>query len=305
MPRANDLAGAALLGAAAGMRTFTPPAALALRGRLLPRSPGRFALLAAAGGEFIGDKAPGVPSRTSPPAFAGRVLSGVVAGRTVGGAAGAVAGGAVAAGSTLATYRVRAALGELTGLPDPVIGVVEDGVAIATAALASGAAVREEPPEPGEEAPPRRVLRGLARGAVAGVVGTAVMTAVQVAEMQVTGHKPSRAPEQVGRRVVRGLFGKRVPRSEAEHLNQAMHWLYGTSWGMGYGVVTATGGTRPDPLIGGVALGATAWAASLAQLPAFGVAPPPWQQSPAALATDLGLHLAFGAAVAGVLRALP
>jgi len=35
------------------------------------------------------------------------------------------------------------------------------------------------------------------------------------------------------------------------------------------------------------------------------LAPPPWEQSPAALAADLGLHLAFGAAVAGVLRALP
>jgi uncharacterized membrane protein len=305
MPRANDLAGAALLGAAAGMRTFTAPAALTLRGRLLPGSRARFAVLAAAGGEFIGDKSPGVPARTSPPAFAGRIASGIVCGRVVAGTAGAVAGGAGAVAGTLAGHRARAALGELSGLPDPVLGVVEDGVAIGAAALASGAAVRPYGREPEQEAPPRRVLRGLARGAVAGVAGTAVMTAAQVVEMRLTGRDPSRAPEQVGRRVVRGLFGKRVPRKEGEHLNQAMHWLYGTSWGMGYGVVTATGGTRPDPLKGGAALGATAWAASLAQLPAFGVAPPPWEQPPAALAADLVVHLAYGVAVAGVLRALP
>jgi uncharacterized membrane protein len=305
MPRANEIAGAALLGASAGMRTFTAPAALALRGRLVARGAGRFALLAAAGGEFIGDKTPGVPARTSPPALTGRVLSGIVCGHATAGPAGAVAGGAGAAAGTLASYRARAALGELTGLPDPVLGVAEDGVAIASAALASGAAAREQPPEPGQEPPPRRVLRGLARGAVAGVAGTAVMTAAQLAEMRITGREPSRAPEQVGRRVVRGLLGKRVPRRQGERLNQAMHWLYGTSWGMGYGVATAAGGSRPDALRGGAALGATAWAASLVQLPAFGAAPPPWKQPPAALGVDLGLHLLFGAAVAGVLRALP
>src|SRR4051812_32144186 len=110
MASERDLAGAALIGAACGMRTFTGPAALAARGRLLARSPARFGVLAAAAGEYAGDKSPVVPARTSVPSLVGRTSSGAFSGRAVGGNAGALLGGAAAAGSTLATYRARQAL---------------------------------------------------------------------------------------------------------------------------------------------------------------------------------------------------
>jgi hypothetical protein len=57
MTSIQRVGGAALLGAACGMRTFTGPAALALRGRL-EGAPVRAALIAAAAGEAIADKTP-------------------------------------------------------------------------------------------------------------------------------------------------------------------------------------------------------------------------------------------------------
>src|SRR4051794_16958736 len=137
MPSEKALAGAALIGAAGGLRTFTPPAALVLRGRLLPDSPGRYALLAAAAGEFAGDKSPFVPSRTSPPALVGRVASGAFAGRALAGLPGAGLGAAAAGLSTFASYQARKGLTDLSGLPGPVVGLAGDGIAVAAAALAT------------------------------------------------------------------------------------------------------------------------------------------------------------------------
>jgi uncharacterized membrane protein len=304
MPSERDLAGAALLGAANGMRTFAGPAALAARGRLLRGSPARFAVLAAAAGEVVGDKTPIVPPRTQPPALIGRSASGAFTGNAVAGPGGAAVGALAAAGSTFAAYRARKALGELTGLPEPVLGVAEDGVAYAAAALGTrGAREPAEGPESGPK--PRALARGIVRGAVAGLAGTAAMTGAQLAVLRLTGGKPSHAPEQVGRKLAGSLLGKRVPRRKRDTLNDTMHWSYGTGWGIPLGLASAAAGKRPGILTGGVALGLTVWGTGLAELPAFGVAPPPWEQPPAALATDAGYHLVYGVVAAAVLRVLP
>jgi hypothetical protein len=306
MTSERDLAGAALIGASGGMRTFTGPAALAARGRLLRHSPARYAVLAAAAGEYAGDKTPVVPSRTSAPSLIGRTASGAFTGHGIGGAPGALVGGAAAAASTVATYRARKALGELTGIPDPILGAAEDGLAIAAAALATRP-VHERPDEQdeAEDPAPRRLARGVVRGLVAGVAGTAAMTGAQLAVLRLTGGKPSHVPEQVGRWIARRVFGTRVPRRQRDTLNQAMHWAYGSSWGIPLGLATAAAGRRPGALLTGTAFGLSVWGAGLAQLPAFGVAPPPWEQSPAALATDAAYHVVYGLAAASVLRALP
>ena len=117
------------LGAAAGMRTFTPLAALALRRREMPAA-ARWTIVAAAAGEIAGDKHPSVPDRRSPQAIAGRLASGLTGGWTVAGARGAVAGGAAAVTGALATGAVRGRLVEATGLPDPVVAVGEDLLAV-------------------------------------------------------------------------------------------------------------------------------------------------------------------------------
>lgn len=141
---------AAGLGVVAGMRSQLPLALLALgagRGRFavdagtplgLLRSPAAQRLLVlSAVGEFVGDKLPIVPSRLTAGPLFGRMLFGGLAGAAIAvearrsPALGAVIGAGAAVLGTQAGYRARVALGEATGIPDPVWGVVEDAAAVA------------------------------------------------------------------------------------------------------------------------------------------------------------------------------
>lgn len=141
---------AAGLGVVAGMRSQLPLALLAVgaeRGRFavkaqwplgLLRSPTVQRLLVlSALGEFVGDKLPFVPSRLSPGPLFGRMLFGGLAGAAVAMEArrspvlGVVLGAGGAVLGTQAGYHARVALGEATGIPDPVWGVVEDAAAVA------------------------------------------------------------------------------------------------------------------------------------------------------------------------------
>ena len=141
---------AAGLGLVAGMRSQLPLALLALgagRGRFavdadgplgLLRSPvAQRLLVLSAIGEFIGDKLPIVPSRLNAGPLFGRMLFGGLAGAAVATEArrstvlGAVVGAGGAMLGTQAGYHARVALGEATGIPDPVWGAVEDAAAVA------------------------------------------------------------------------------------------------------------------------------------------------------------------------------
>ena len=94
--------------------------------------------LLAAAGELVGDKLPSTPGRTSPPALIGRVGSGALVGAAVFASEGrrAAAGGAMGAVAAVAAAyageRLRAGLGEVTDLPDPVVALVEDWVVLYT-----------------------------------------------------------------------------------------------------------------------------------------------------------------------------
>jgi uncharacterized membrane protein len=136
MTRVEGLGAAALIGVVCGMRSAMGPAALAWRGQVGGTSTRRL-LTAAAAGEVVADKTPLVPPRTSAPALGGRVLSGALCGRLLAGTWGAVPGALGALAGTFGAYRARAALGEATGVPDPLLGVAEDALAVAVAALAT------------------------------------------------------------------------------------------------------------------------------------------------------------------------
>jgi hypothetical protein len=125
------------------------------------------------------------------------------------------------------------------------------------------------------------------------------MTSAQVAYYKLTGAEPSETPREVGEKLIRTATGKTVPEARRATLNQAMHVLYGTSWGLPYGLLSRRRGPAS-----GLALGAGVWAISLAELPALGVAPPPWKQPPSSLAIDLGFHLVYGLATAAAFEAL-
>lgn len=119
------LTDAAYLGAAAGLRAFTPAAALALTGRLGDGRARRVLPLLAVG-ELIGDKLPFVPARTSPPALAARATVGALGGGLLGGARAAAAGAAVAVVAAYGGQHTRQWLGRRTGRPDAQLAVAED-----------------------------------------------------------------------------------------------------------------------------------------------------------------------------------
>jgi hypothetical protein len=116
-----------------------------------------------------------------------------------------------------------------------------------------------------------------------------------------TGGEESEAPAAVGEKIL-GALGVKVKKEQRPALNAAVHALYGTSWGLPFGILAARGGRRPRPT-DGLAIGFAVWAASLAELPALGVALPPWRRPRAALAQDLAFHLVYGACTAAALEA--
>ena len=127
------------------------------------------------------------------------------------------------------------------------------------------------------------------------------MTSAQTWVYGFTGRESSEAPAQVGEKIL-GALGVKVKKEQRPALNTAMHAVYGTSWGLPFGVLFGRGERLPGPAKG-LAFGFGVWAASLAELPALGVAPPPWKQSPAALGQDFAFHLVYGAATAAAYEA--
>ena len=208
---------------------------------------------------------------------------------------GAALGGATAVGTAFAGLHARSLLARRLPVPDPVVGAAEDAIVLCLVALAT----RDRAPEAAADAAERAAARSgrIAAGVAATAVGTAAMTAAQAAAPA----ESSDAPGEVGRRLLEGVFGRKVRRRERGPLNHAMHWLYGTSWGVGLGLLTA-GEAEPPPVVPtGLALGAGVWATSLVELPLLGLAPPVWRQPPRAIAADAGYHLVYGLAAAAAL----
>src|SRR5581483_1824201 len=153
-------------------------------------------------------------------------------------------------------------------------------------------------------------LRGaLLRGAAAGAIGTAAMTVLQLAVRRAQGKRldtpvprtwdEAPAPAQVVKKAAEAVGeGRRVAKRHVPLLTNALHWSYGTTWGLGYGFAAHV--VRPrNPLAGGLALGVAAWAAAYAELVPTGIYEPPWRYPASELALDLGYHLAYGLGVAG------
>lgn len=148
------------LGITAGLRSMTPPAAVAWAAHFgwlsLDGTPlaflgsplARWILLAAMIGELVADKLPFTPNRTKPGPFVARIVSGALAGAALAGgtgsslALGAVAGGLGGLAGTLAGFRARTSLVRSLGTPDYVVAVAEDLVAVGGAFLIASLAGR-------------------------------------------------------------------------------------------------------------------------------------------------------------------
>jgi uncharacterized membrane protein len=103
----------------------------------LPALAARAAVLLACAGEFVVDKLPAAPDRIALPLLAGRVAAGAFSGGAVAGPAGIAAGAAGAFAGSYATWQARRRAVEATGLPDPLVAVAEDLLALAAAAVAT------------------------------------------------------------------------------------------------------------------------------------------------------------------------
>ena len=142
---------ALLIGVIAGLRTMTAPAAVAWAAHLgwidisssplafmgYAWTPWIFTLLALV--EFVTDQLPSTPSRTVPPQFGARLVSGALYGACLGAAGGNLRIGAVlgAIGSVIGTLGgrfARAALAEKFGQDRPA-ALIEDAVAVIGALL--------------------------------------------------------------------------------------------------------------------------------------------------------------------------
>lgn len=140
---------AAGLGAIAGLRSMAAPAALsraAAAGRIGGLSDTPFAVLGSSkvstlltffeAGELIGDKLPMTPSRTSAPPLLGRAASGAVAGAALfvsserRAATGGVLGAASAVAAAYVGERLRTRIGQLTGVQDPAVALIEDAIVL-------------------------------------------------------------------------------------------------------------------------------------------------------------------------------
>lgn len=145
-------------------------------------------------------------------------------------------------------------------------------------------------------------LGAVTRGLVAGAVGTAAMTAAQTVYYKAMDTEGSSTPAEVGKRIIEGVLKREVSDELYERLNTYMHWGYGTSWGALLGLVAGSG--DPGALKSGVLFGTAVWGASLGELPAMKLAPPPTQYSASQIAPDLGFHLVYGLAAAVAFRVL-
>ena len=298
------------------MRTFAGPGLLAARGRIGGRP--RVAVLLAATGELAMDKSPKATDRTDLPAVVGRVAAGAYSGGAVAGAPGAAAASVAAALGTYATWRARGLLGKVSGLPDPVIAVGEDILAYGLAAAATRPDPADQPdaaerpveteananggPPPRSAGQPRRrIVRDAGVGLLAGLAGTAAMTIAQGAAFALTGAEPSGTPADTADVIKRRAGRGRLKRRHRPAANHAMHWLYGAAWGIPYGMIAASGDLPPE--LSGPAFGLLVWGAGLAELPALGVAEPPWKRSPTSLASEALFHVVYGVGAAAAIRA--
>jgi hypothetical protein len=315
MPSSLRWPDAALAGLACSMRSFAGPGMLAARGRIRGRA--RLVVLLAGTGEVAADKTPVVPPRTGIPALLGRVGSGAYTGREVAGLPGVAAGSLAAAIGTFATWRARGLVVETTGLPDPVVAVAEDMLAYGLAAVATRPGAQADEPsidadQAGEhlasgsteepQAGRPKLPRDLGIGLLAGLAGTAAMTIAQSAEFALTDAEPSSTPADVAETLKRRAGRGRLKRRQRRVANQAMHWLYGTSWGIPYGIVSAAGEVPPE--VSGPVFGLLVWGVGLAELPALGAAEPPWKRSPASLASEALFHVVYGIGAGAAVRAL-
>jgi hypothetical protein len=152
-------------------------------------------------------------------------------------------------------------------------------------------------------------LGAVGRGLLAGFVGTLAMDAWLYANYRRTGGREpfkdwefsstvtdwagAPAPAQLGRRVVEGVFERKLPGERAALVNNVTHWGFGVASAASYGVLAGSVRGRP-PAAYGLLFGAGVWLGGYAVLPLAGLYKPIWEYDAVTLGKDLLAHLVYG-----------
>jgi hypothetical protein len=138
------------------------------------------------------------------------------------------------------------------------------------------------------------------RSLVAGAAGTAAMTLAYGAERRLRhrGDAPldyddSLVPGQI---VAAIMHLPHVTEREDRELGLALRWSYGSAFGLAHGALRRRLG---EPLAS-AAFGGILMSATLTLFPLLGRTPPPWRWPADVMATSVGTHAAYVAAVAAV-----
>lgn len=168
MNDAQAYAGAAVMGAIAGMRSMAPPKVVSQfsEAGLIPQEGSPLAwfnhptvskvLNFLSTSEKIADKLPFMPTRTKAGPLFTRGLSGGISGAAIFARtrrpwwAGLLVGAGTAIGATFAAYKLRKFIKEEYGIPDIVVGIIEDAIVAGCAYLVLSSLRSED----GIEAPP-------------------------------------------------------------------------------------------------------------------------------------------------------
>jgi hypothetical protein len=157
--------------------------------------------------------------------------------------------------------------------------------------------------------PKRRMtpLAAVVGGLVAGLAGTVCLDAVQYLRYRRKGGTQTPlewefapvatwadapAPGQVARRVIEGFTGNKLDDRLAFPVSTVMHWGYGASSAVGYGIVAGSL-PRANPLYG-LPFGAGVWLTGYLVLPEAGLYKPLLEYDAQTLVEDLAGHLAYG-----------
>jgi hypothetical protein len=138
------------------------------------------------------------------------------------------------------------------------------------------------------------------RSILAGTAGTATMTLAYAVERRL--RRSATGPLDYDDSLVPGaivaavMHLPHVTDREDHELGLLLRWTYGSAFGLWHGVLRRST-TEPSA---SVAFGATLMTATLTLFPLLGRTPPPWRWPAAMLATSLGTHVAYVAAVAAV-----
>jgi hypothetical protein len=138
------------------------------------------------------------------------------------------------------------------------------------------------------------------RSVLAGAAGTATMTLAYATERRLR-HRGD-APLDYDDSLVPGMIVAaimhlpHVTEREDRDLGLALRWSYGSAFGLAHGVLRRRVG---EPRAS-AAFGAVLMTATLTLFPLLGRTPPPWRWPADVMATSIGTHVAYVAAVAAV-----